>query len=93
MLEHVFAPFLECCGDAVMFAKRHVVVDGDDDVTTITVVFLLMKSCDGGYEMRFIWMSLECFRVFFAFICFCSMIESAANGIVVVVAMKLVCGG
>ncbi len=33
-------------------------------------------------------MSLECFRVFFAFICFCSMIESAANEDVVVVAMK-----
>ena len=38
--------------------------------------------------MRFLWMSLECFRVFFAFICFCSMIESAANENVVVVAMK-----
>ena len=34
------------------------------------------------------WMSLECFRVFFAFICFCSMIESAASENVVVVAMK-----
>ena len=43
--------------------------------------------------MRFLRMSLECFRVFFAFICFCSMIESAAYGNVVVVAMKLVCGG
>ena len=38
--------------------------------------------------MRFLWMSLECFRVFFAFICFCSMIESAAHEYVVVVAMK-----
>ena len=38
--------------------------------------------------MRFLWMSLECFRVFFAFICFCSMIESAANENVVVVAVK-----
>ncbi len=34
------------------------------------------------------WMSLECFRVFFAFICFCSMIQSAASENVVVVAMK-----
>ena len=38
--------------------------------------------------MRFLWMSLECFRVFFAFICFCLMIESAAFENVVVVAMK-----
>ena len=43
MLEHVFAPFLECCGDAVMFAKRNVVVDDEDDVTAMAVVFLLMK--------------------------------------------------
>ena len=43
MLEHVFAPFLECCGDDVMFAKRHVVVDDEDDVTAMTIVFLLMK--------------------------------------------------
>ena len=43
MLEHVFAPFLECCGDAVMFAKRNVVVDGDDDVTAMTIVFSLIK--------------------------------------------------
>ena len=43
MLEHVFAPFLECCGDAVMFAKRHVVVDDEDDVTVMAIVFLLMK--------------------------------------------------
>ena len=93
MLEHVFAPFLECCCDAVMFAKRNVVLDDENDVSAMTIAFLLIKSCCGGYEMRFLWMSLECFRVFFAFICFCSMIESAANGIVVVVAMKLVCGG
>ena len=43
MLEHVFAPFLECCGDAVMFAKRSVVVDDEDDDTVMTVVFLLIK--------------------------------------------------
>ena len=43
MLEHVFAPFLECCGDAVMFAKRHAAVDDEDDVTTMTVVFLPIK--------------------------------------------------
>ena len=43
MLEHVFAPFLECCCNAVMFAKRNVVVDGDDDFTAMTVVFLLIK--------------------------------------------------
>ena len=87
MLEHVFAPFLECCCNAVMFAKRHVVVDDEDDVTAMMIAFSLIK-LRGGYEMRFIWMSLESFRVFFAFICFCSMIESAANENVVVVAMK-----
>ena len=38
--------------------------------------------------MSLLWMLLECFRVFFAFICFCSMIESAASENVVVVAMK-----
>ena len=43
MLEHVFAPFLACCGDAVMFAKRNVVVDDEDDVTAMTIVFLLIK--------------------------------------------------
>ena len=43
MLEHVFAPFLECCCDAVMFAKRNVAVDDEDDVTAMAVVFLLMK--------------------------------------------------
>ena len=43
MLEHVFAPFLECCCDAVMFAKRNVVVDDEDDVTAMAIVFLLMK--------------------------------------------------
>ena len=43
MLEHVFAPFLECCGDAVMFTKRNVVVDDEDDVSTMTIVFLLIK--------------------------------------------------
>ena len=43
MLEHVFAPFLECCCDAVMFAKRHVVVDDEDDVTAMAIVFLLIK--------------------------------------------------
>ena len=43
MLEHVFAPFLECCGDAVMFAKQHVVLHDQDDVTAMTIVFLLMK--------------------------------------------------
>ena len=43
MLEHVFAPFLECCGDAVMFAKRNVVVDDEDDVSAMTIVVLLIK--------------------------------------------------
>ena len=37
MLEHVFAPFLECCGDAVMFAKRNVAVDDEDDVTAMAM--------------------------------------------------------
>ena len=43
MLEHVFAPFLACCCDAVMFAKRNVAVDDEDDVTSMAIVFLLMK--------------------------------------------------
>ena len=43
MMEHVFAPFLECCGDAVMFAKQNASLDDDDDVTAMTVVFLLIK--------------------------------------------------
>ena len=43
MLEHVFAPFLECCGNAVMFAKRNVVVDDENDDTAMAIVFLLMK--------------------------------------------------
>ena len=43
MLEHVFAPFLECFGDAVMFAKRNVAVDDEDDVTAMAIVVLLMK--------------------------------------------------
>ena len=64
MLEHVFAPFLECCCDAVMFAKQNAAHDDEDDVTVMTIVFLLIKSCCGGYEMRFLWMFLECFRVF-----------------------------
>ena len=43
MLEHVFAPFLECCCDAVMFTKQNVVVDDEDDVTAMTIVFSLIK--------------------------------------------------
>jgi hypothetical protein len=43
--------------------------------------FFCWWSCGGGYEMRFLWMSLESFRVFFASILFCSMIESVANEI------------
>ncbi len=43
MLGHVFAPFIECCGDAVMFAKRNVAVDDEDDVTAMAIVFLLIK--------------------------------------------------
>ena len=43
MLEHVFAPFLECCGDAVMFAKQNAAHDDEDDVTVMMIVFLLMK--------------------------------------------------
>ena len=43
MLEHVFAPFLECCGNAVMFAKRNAALDDEDDVTVMTNVFLLIK--------------------------------------------------
>ena len=43
MLEHVLAPFLECCGDAVMLAKQNTALDDDDDVTAIAIVFLLLK--------------------------------------------------
>jgi hypothetical protein len=39
----VFAPFLECCGDAVMFAKQNAAHDDDDDVSAMTIVFLVMK--------------------------------------------------
>ena len=35
MLEHVF--------DAVMFAKQNVVLDDDDDVTAMAIVFSLIK--------------------------------------------------
>jgi hypothetical protein len=62
-----------------MFAKQNAAHDDEDDVTAMMIVFSLIKSCCGGYEMRFLRMSLESFRVFFAFNCFCSMIESAAN--------------
>ena len=43
MLEHVFAPFLECCGDAVMFAKQNAAHDDEDDVTSIAIVLLVMN--------------------------------------------------
>ena len=43
MLEHVFAPFLECCGDAVMFAKRNAAVDDEDDFTVMMIVLLMIK--------------------------------------------------
>ena len=43
MMEHVFAPFLECCGDAVMFAKRNTALDDEDDVTVMAVVLLMIK--------------------------------------------------
>ena len=43
MLEHVFAPFLECCWNAVMFAKSNFALDDEDDVTAMAVVFLLIK--------------------------------------------------
>jgi hypothetical protein len=43
VLEHVFAPFLECCCDAVMFAKRNAAVDDEDDVMAMTIVCLLIK--------------------------------------------------
>jgi len=39
----VFAPFLECCGDAVMFAKQNAAHDDDDDNTGIPIVLLLIK--------------------------------------------------
>ena len=43
MLEHVFAPFLECCGDAVMFAKQNAELDDEDDVTAMTIVVSMIK--------------------------------------------------
>ena len=43
MMEHVFAPFLECCGDAVMFAKQNAALDDEDDVTAMTIVLLVIK--------------------------------------------------
>jgi hypothetical protein len=42
-MEHVFAPFLECCGDAVMFAQQIAAYDDEDDVTAMTIVFLVIK--------------------------------------------------
>ena len=39
----VFAPFLECCGDAVMFAKQNAILDDEDDGIAMTIVFLVMK--------------------------------------------------
>ncbi len=39
----VFAPFLECCGDAVMFAKQNALHDDEDDFTAMTIVFLVIK--------------------------------------------------
>jgi hypothetical protein len=43
VLEHVFAPFLECCCDAVMFAKQNAAHDDEDDVTAMMIVFSLIK--------------------------------------------------
>ena len=66
MLEHVFAPFLECCGDAVMFAKQNAALDDEDDVTAMKIVRLLMK-------LR-LWLqneiSLDDFGKFSRFCCF-----------------------
>ena len=39
----VFAPFLECCGDALMFAKQNAAHDDEDVVTGIAIVVLVMK--------------------------------------------------
>ena len=38
-----FAPFLECCGDAVMLAKQNAAHDDEDHVTGIAIVLLLIK--------------------------------------------------
>ena len=43
MLEHVFAPFLECCGDAVMFAKQNAELDDEGDVTAMKIVVSMIK--------------------------------------------------
>ena len=39
----VFAPFLECCGDAVMFAKQNAAHDDEDDVAAMAIAFSLIK--------------------------------------------------
>ncbi len=39
----VFAPFLECCGDAVMFAKQNAAHDDDNVVTSLAIVFLVIN--------------------------------------------------
>ncbi len=61
-----------------MFANQNAALDDEDDVTAMTIVFLLMKlTC--GYKMKFLWMISESLCVFFAFNCFCSIIESVAH--------------
>ena len=58
MLEHVFAPFLACCADAVMLSKRNVAIDDDGGVMVTTMRFLRMKLRCGHENVLFL-MSLE----------------------------------
>ena len=58
MLEHVFPPFLGCCADAVMRSKRNFAIDDEDDVTAMTIRFVLMK-LRGGHENILFLMTLE----------------------------------
>ena len=67
MLGHVFPPFLECCGDAVVTAKRNAVLDDVDDAVARKIVCYADEVAFGGFEMRLCWMIFESFCVFFQF--------------------------
>ena len=69
MLEHVFAPFLECCCDAVMFAKQNAAHDDEDDVTAMAIVFSLIKVVVVASKSFFV-MTFKCDVVFFLFLFF-----------------------
>ena len=67
VLEHVFAPFLECCCDAVMFAKQNAVLDDEDDVTVMMIVLLMMKLRWWLWRVCFVT-TFKCDVVFFLFV-------------------------